>query len=116
RLGSGRGDRRLAESFHDSARAGLHVDRPEGLELRRQRLFAALLLQSEEREKQRRRWRIELDAIDGADSGVGGSAEIREAARHAEADRERATAGSRHARRSPEAGPGVIRAAFARLL
>ena len=63
---------------------------------------AALLLQSEEGKEERRRGRIELDALHRADSGAGRSAEIRQADRHGEPDRERAAAGPRHARGRPK--------------
>ena len=99
RLGPRRGDRRVAEGLHDSAGPGVPVDQPQGLEVRRNRHAAALLLQSQEGKEERRRRRIELDAVHLADSGAGRSAEIREAARHGEPDRERATAGPGHARR-----------------
>ncbi len=35
RLGARRGDRRLAEGFHDSARAGVYVGQPKSVEVRR---------------------------------------------------------------------------------
>ena len=55
---------------------------------------AALLLQSQEGKEERRRRRIQLDAGHVADSGAGRSAEVRQADRHGEADRERADAGA----------------------
>ena len=71
---------------------------PKAWKLARDRQAAALLLQSEEGKEERRRGRIELDAGHVADSGAGRSAEIRQADRHGEADRERAVAGEGHAR------------------
>ena len=108
RLGPRRGDRRIAEGLHDSAGPGVPVGQPEGLEVRRDRHAAALLLQSEEGKEERRRRRIELDAVHVADSGAGRSAEIRQADRHGEADRERADAGPGHARRRGEAGARAV--------
>ena len=110
RLGARRGDRRLAEGVHDPARPGLHVRQPEGVEARRDGQAAALLLRPEEGEEERRRGRIELDALHQPDPGAGRSAEVHQADRHGQADRERAAAGARHARGRHGAGPGTVRA------
>ena len=51
--------RRIAEGIHDSARHGVHVDQPEGLGRGGIVQAAQALLQSEEREEERRQRRIE---------------------------------------------------------
>ena len=76
RLGPRRGDRRVAEGFHDPARPGVSFHQPQGLEAGRDRHAAALLLQFQEGKEERRCRRIELDAFHCADSGAGRSAEI----------------------------------------
>ncbi len=116
RLGPGRGDRRLAEGLHDSAGPGVPVGQPQSLEARRDLHAAALLLQSEEGEEERRRGRIQLDAGHVADSGAGRSAEIRQADRHGQPDRERASAGRGDARGRAEARAGTVRRRLPRLL
>ena len=74
RLGPRRRHRRFAEGLHDPARPGLHVRQPEGVEARRDRQPAALLLQPEEGKEERRCGRIQLDAGHRADPGAGRSA------------------------------------------
>ena len=59
RMGPGRGDRRLAESVHDSARPGFYVREPQGMEVRRERQPAALLFQPQEGKEKRGRRRIQ---------------------------------------------------------
>ena len=92
RLGPRRGGGRLPEGLYDPARPGVCLHQPQGVEVRRNRRPAALLLQFQEGKEERRRGRIQLDPLHRPDSGAGRSAAVREPDRHGQPGGERPTA------------------------
>ena len=80
---------------------GLPVGQPQGLEARRDRQSAALLLRPEEGEEERGDGRVELDAEHVADHRPERGAQVHQVGGHGQAGGERATAGARPRARRP---------------
>ena len=112
-LGARRGDQRVAKGVHDSAGPGVSFDQPEGLEIRRDRDAAALLLQLQEGKEEWRCGGIELDARHRADPGARGSPALHQADRHAAAGGECTDAGEGYTRGRAGNGARAVRARFA---